>query len=298
VADARFRDVPIVDVVSRPPYRATEQDARDATVKALELSRRQYLVGVAGLAVAVATGYAGIAATKNLWPFESSSGDSLEALVDRLSSAGSSEQRIAALHGIGGKAMVGHPDRLAAVQVLTSFLRDQKNVPVKRRDAATQGFKAPAEVSLALTLLGKSGTAYDEADLRGADLSGVDVKDLDFSRGVTLYGADLTGAVIIHSTIGSCNAGTVNLTNAWFGGCFLSGLNLIDADLSGATFPTTRLSGCQLAGAELSGADFAKAQLDECDFAGDRLTESGHRNARWKSGDPPRWPPGFRPKLN
>ncbi|MCG5435399.1 pentapeptide repeat-containing protein [Micromonospora foliorum] len=251
------------------------------------------------MAVAIGTGYLGVAATKNYWPFgDSSSGDSIRDLAGQLEEANSSEQRLAVLQAIGAKARIGHTDREAAVNVLTSFLRNQDGVEKRPRDAATRGHKAPAEVSLAFTLLGKSGNTYLEADLRDADLSGIDVKDLDFSRGVTLYGANLTGAVIVHSNFGSCNAGTANLTRAWFGGCFLSGLNLIDAKLSDATFPGTRLSGCQFAGAEISGVDFTKAQLDECDFAGDRLISSGRRNARWNSGSPPKWPAGFRPNLN
>jgi hypothetical protein len=272
---------------SPPRTSASEQDAWNASVRAagiaedaLGLSRRQVLLGVAGLFVAVGTGYLGVAATKSYWPFEESPGDSIQDLAGQLRGATSIEQRIAVLHSIGAKARTGHLDRDAAVAVLASFLRTQDGVEKRRRDAATEGYKAPAEISLAFTLLSKSGVTYDEADLRGAELSGVDVNDLDFSRGVTLYGADLTGAVIIHSTIGSSNAGTANLTRAWFGGCFLNGLNLIDAKLSSATFPTTRLSGCQFAGADLSGTDFAEAQLYECDFAGDRLvrarTESSH----------------------
>jgi hypothetical protein len=285
---------------------ASEQDARNATVRAtaiaqdaLSLSRRQALLGVAGLFVAIGTGYAGVAATKSYWPFDDSSiGDSVPDLAGQLEDANSSEQRIAVLHAIGTKARIGHTDQEAAVSVLASFLRNQNGVERRRRDAATQGHKAPTEISLALSLLGKSGTTTQEADLRESDLSGVDVSDLNFPHGVTLYGADLTGAVIVNSTIGSCNAGTANLTRSWFGGCFLSGLNLIDAQLSNATFPTTRLSSCQFAGAELSGADFTKAQLDECDFAGNRLTISGRRNAWWDADNPPKWPPGFQPVLN
>lgn len=290
---------------SPPRTPASEQDAWNATIRAadiaedaLGLSRRQVLLGVAGVFVAAGTGYLSIAATKSYWPFEESPGDSIQVLAGQLRGATSSEQRIAVLHAIGARARTGHPDRDAAVAVLASFLRTQDGIEEQRRDAATEGHKAPAEIGLAFTLLGKSGITDDEGDLRNTDLSGVDVEDLNFPDGITLYGANLTGAVIVHSTIGSCNAGTANLTRAWFGGCFLSGLNLIDARLSNATFPATRLSGCQVAGADLSGTDFAEAQLNECDFAGDRLVSSARRNAHWDPDNPPRWPSGFQPNLN
>jgi hypothetical protein len=265
------------------------------------LSRRQYILGAVGAVLTVVTGYAGVAAAKNYWPFESEDpggGKSIAELARDLSNSGSSGERVAVLHAIGGKAVIGHPERAASVDVLTEFLRTQKGIPQDRRERSTEPEgKAPPEISLAFSILGKSGTKYDEADLRGANLSGIDVSGLDFAGGVTMFGARMAGAMFADCNFGTANWGEITMSGSWFAECFLSGLNLIDSNVGGSLFPGSRLLGCQFAGADVTSSDFSSSKLEECDFAGERLNSNGHRNAHWSAGRAPKWPDGYSPNI-
>ena len=74
--------------------------------------------------------------------------------------------------------------------------------------------------------------AVEDANLRGADLSGADL------RGADLSGADLRGADLIDADLRGAN---------------LSGANLRGADLRGADLSDAYLRGANLSGANLNG---------------------------------------------
>ncbi|WP_253834613.1 pentapeptide repeat-containing protein [Actinokineospora globicatena] len=276
---------------------ATEQDSWDAAVDSFKVGRRSLLVGAVALPLGALGSYLGVAATKDYWPFGTSA-KSVTELARALNGAASSGERIAILQEMSAKGVIGHPDRGAVVGVLAEFLRTQNGISQTRRaTAADTRNKAPEEISVAFSILGKSGTNYLEADLRGANLSGIDVRGLDFSGGITMYGAKMTGSVLADCNFGGGNWGAIDLSGSWFAGGHLNGLNLTDSVLNGAVFPGSRLLGCQFAGAEISDVDFSSSDLDECDFSGQRLDSSGRRNAHWLPGKSPSWPTGYKPNF-
>jgi uncharacterized protein YjbI with pentapeptide repeats len=85
-----------------------------------------------------------------------------------------------------------------------------------------------------------SGANLRDADLRGAELYGANLRDADLSyadlRGAELYGANLRDADLSYAD--------------------LSGANLRDADLSGAELYGANLRDADLRGAELNSAKF------------------------------------------
>jgi hypothetical protein len=91
-----------------------------------------------------------------------------------------------------------------------------------------------------------------DANLRGADLRGVDLSDEDL-RGADLRGADLSNA----------NLRGADLDDADLSDASLSGANLSYAHLSGANLSGADLCGAHLGGASLKGADLDGVLYDE-----------------------------------
>ena len=87
------------------------------------------------------------------------------------------------------------------------------------------------------------------ADLRGADLSGVNLRGASLSF-ANLRVADLSGANLSDANLRDANLSDANLRDA-----NLSGANLSDADLRGTNLSDANLSGANLSGANLSGDD-------------------------------------------
>lgn len=123
---------------------------------------------------------------------------------------------------------------------------------------------------------------------------GLDVADVTFAEGITAYGADLSGAVIIGSTIAAGNMGETDFEDAWLGDCTLTGWNLIGANLRHLRAPGTTFERCWFAHADATGADFSTSSFHDCEFDGQNLGE-WDRDAviRWDTDQPPVWPPGF-----
>ena len=98
------------------------------------------------------------------------------------------------------------------------------------------------------------------ADLRGADLSGVNLRGSSLSF-ANLRGADLSGA---------------NLRDANLRDANLSGANLSDADLRGTNLSDANLSGSNLSGANLSGDDrFRLGKVLDEPLVGYKKTKEG-----------------------
>jgi uncharacterized protein YjbI with pentapeptide repeats len=125
----------------------------------------------------------------------------------------------------------------------------------------------------------------NEANRRGADLSGADLRKADLSganlSGANLYeanlrGADLSGADLYEANLSGANLSGADLSGADLSGADLSGANLYGADLSGADLRKADLYGADLRGADLSGANLSGANLYGADLNGqtmDRLPQ-------------------------
>jgi len=154
------------------------------------------------------------------------------------------------------------------------------------------------------TSVGANLTNYNE----DANLSGLDLSNVDF-RGVNLTGVDLTNADLSSAMFDSTTIFTdgisigVNLSNTngtganlWanslsnvdFRWVNLTGVNLMDSDLSGAIFDSTTIFSNGTIGANLSngmgnGANLADLYLNGVDFRGVNLTGVNLSNATLSS---------------
>ena len=101
------------------------------------------------------------------------------------------------------------------------------------------------------------------ANLRGADLSGADLSGADLSganlRGADLSGANLRGADLSGANLRGANLSHADLIGANLRGANLIGANLLDANLIGANLIDANLLGANLIGANLLGANLIGA---------------------------------------
>lgn len=282
---------------------ASEQDARDATVRAAEiaeqglrLSRRQVLLGTAGLATTVVAGWLGVAATRNLWPFDNQTSLPPRSVAELAADlkANDSTVRQAAVSALAARLRLGDPDRAAAIGALTNFLQgDHATLRPPGKDT-----KAPPELSNAFMALGQANVSMNEIDLRESDLAGLDVRHVAFAEGIPLYDATLVSAVITDGVIGGSNAQHLKLDNAWLGQCKINSWFLGHASMRNLRAPGTTFLECIFAGADVTGADFSRSTFVNCDFDGKRLIASAqHDPIIWDATNPPTWPPGFSPDI-
>lgn len=108
-------------------------------------------------------------------------------------------------------------------------------------------------------LLQKPGKNFNDQDLTGCDLSGLEITGRDFKR------AMLTGA---------------RLTGAKFDSCDFKQADLTGADLSGTSFST-----CPFHGARLDGATIKDAMFEYCDFKGATWTGAVVKRCAFDSCD-------------
>ncbi|MDX3002039.1 pentapeptide repeat-containing protein [Kribbella solani] len=280
---------------------ASEQEARDATVRATGIAedgyrrnRRQLLLGVAGLGLTSVTAWLGIAATKDFWPFGSASASRRTVgEIDGDLPSGRGERRQVAVAELARRSSLGDPDREAAVAALARFLRGD------HATIRSAGIRDPSELSDAFMALGRANVATEVADFRYADLAGLDVRDIAFPDGLALFQANLRNLIMTGADIGGGNMQEARLDNAWLGGCrltrwFLGHASLLDVYAPGTTF-TDRI----FAGADVTKADFSKSVFVNCDFDGRMLIRSAQYDPiHWDSGRPPRWPVGFKSALH
>jgi uncharacterized protein YjbI with pentapeptide repeats len=198
------------------------------------------------------------------------------------------------LGGIYALERIAHDskrDRGVINEVLSAFIREHTRAPVRTRsdveqetaDVVQEGEgKAPSTVvSAGLAVLArrpKNDRSYPPADLRGVDLSYVELLPGASLRGAHLAGAtltgvdfgevDLCGAKLIQADlrdarlIGADLAGAY-LTAAYVERGFLTAANLRNANLTGAYLTRANLEGVDLTGTDLSGADLREANLSQ-----------------------------------
>ena len=107
-------------------------------------------------------------------------------------------------------------------------------------------------------------------NLRGADLSGSDLRDTKFSK-ADLSGANLRNTDLRNAYFGDADLGSANLSGADLRGAYFGGADLFWADLSGADLRGVDLSGVYLSTTNLTGAivdentkGIEKDQLSKC----------------------------------
>jgi uncharacterized protein YjbI with pentapeptide repeats len=110
------------------------------------------------------------------------------------------------------------------------------------------------------------GTDLECANLRDADLSGLDLTQKDLT-GAQAQGADFRDARLIQATLEDGDFSGANFTDADMGqvsadGADFSGADFSDADLTQATLTDTDLSNADMGGAQLIQADLDGANLD------------------------------------
>ncbi len=118
-----------------------------------------------------------------------------------------------------------------------------------------------------------------QADLFGAELSGVDLRQAHLS------GADLRQANLWKAELWQADLSEADLSGASLMGASLSRAQLGGAHLMGAHLMGANLSGADLSGADLSGADLREANLNETDLRGALLLGANLKRADLSGAD-------------
>lgn len=115
-----------------------------------------------------------------------------------------------------------------------------------------------------------SGLDLRGANLRGADLTGANLSQAD------LQGADLRGAILDQANLSSTNLAGANLSGASFqqanlaaadlSGAILQSAQLVAANLTGVQLQASRLQGSNFTGADLSFANLQGADVEQANF--------------------------------
>ena len=110
-----------------------------------------------------------------------------------------------------------------------------------------------------------TGSALEEADLRGMNLAGLVLTGVNLSR-ARLSQADLSGCDLRYANLGGADLWAANVSYADLNEARLWGANLNKANLHGSNLCGTRLSGANLWGADLSKANLDGAYLWDADL--------------------------------
>lgn len=109
------------------------------------------------------------------------------------------------------------------------------------------------------------GRVFDGLDVRGATLSGLDLRAFSF-READLSDANLRGANLSGADLNFADLSDANLNDTNLSGAILSGANLRHAVLFNADLTDADLFGADLRGAHLVDADLRGADLTDTDF--------------------------------
>lgn len=155
------------------------------------------------------------------------------------------------------------------------------------RNLAALLFGKPAQIYLLknnLSLWNKwREQNFFEADLREANLSGINLSGADLRRAklseANLSGADLSFANLRAANLKDANLQGANLRKAKLIEANLWGVNLTSAKLNEATFWKADLRKAKLINADLTLADLCEAKLSEANFTFANLTEADLQKA-------------------
>ncbi|MBI5818735.1 MAG: toll/interleukin-1 receptor domain-containing protein [Verrucomicrobia bacterium] len=158
------------------------------------------------------------------------------------------------------------------VQVWNTWRREHPEIRPDLRGADLVGARI-SEIDF-------NGVNLREADLRDASLINADLADADLFGAnlvganlttANLHGANLRGAKLAHATLSRASLGNADLSNADLGNADLISTNLRGAKLIGANLSGAHLSEASLFGADLFGADLHCADMRGADLRGAKL---------------------------
>jgi uncharacterized protein YjbI with pentapeptide repeats len=242
------------EVSSPPGLRRASAPTGVDLVQARNGARTASVALIAGIAAALATGFAGRTY------YLSRRGQLNERFSAALAQLGAAEPAvqvaaIAELESLAREAPSRHPQ---IMRVLAAFVRSTRR--------AANIDDVPAGLQDACTVLARRRTRYDrglELNLAGADLRCVSFERAPL-RGAKLHDANLTGAFLRDSDLREANlmnvvARSVRLDNAKLGKATLEGADLASAtldstDARGAAFHDANLENTFLRAADLRGA--------------------------------------------
>ncbi len=116
---------------------------------------------------------------------------------------------------------------------------------------------------------------YDVPDLRGIDLSGLDLRDVNFVEtdlsGSSLQDCNLSSAFVAHAFLEGVNLDRALLSETNFRDSYMPQASFESAELNGAKFGDAYLKGVNFRNARLFRAKFINADLRQADFRGARF---------------------------
>ena len=129
----------------------------------------------------------------------------------------------------------------------------------------------------------KNRTTFAYADLRKADLSGVNLNGVDLRQanlwGANLQHTNLSGANMRHADLRWADLNEALLKKATLNGADLTNAKLIRADVSGATFQWAELGSSLLNEADFSDTDLLGTNLMKVNFGRTNLTGANLKSA-------------------
>lgn len=162
---------------------------------------------------------------------------------------------------------------------LSTVVRAQTLAVLKRLDGDRKGMVLQFLYESALLQGAKPVVSLLRADFRGANLSGMFLKEANLA-GASLTGADFTRAFLTGASLEGLALTEVDLTKA-----SLIGANLSEATVSGANLSEAILTGADLTGADLSKADVPSSEPLAWTIGSDdtRLPDGLERPTWWRA---------------
>jgi uncharacterized protein YjbI with pentapeptide repeats len=200
------------------------------------------------------------------------------------------EVRLGGIYALERVARFSRPDRGQVLETLSAFVRlarvtsQQPQLPGKRED-----------IRAALRVLGRRRPAprqeddvldLTRADLRGADLVGVELKDA-LLHSVRLEGAELTAATLRKSSLIDADFSRADLVAADLRDGFLIRGRFVKADLSEADLRGVVAMEADFRGVDLTAADLRRADMSDARFDDAAFSEVVGRRADFEGAQLP-----------
>jgi uncharacterized protein YjbI with pentapeptide repeats len=190
------------------------------------------------------------------------------------------EMRIGGIYALESLMRESAMDAPAVVQVLAAFLRNRVAqpmvstglLPLPEPGEAVPLARAPQDVEAAVVVLGRRRVAQGERplDLRGANLSGVEANDSNFSH-AWLHGSDLSRAHFRSGQMRGTGFNRTDLRSAVLDRSDMSLSRIDKANLSGASMIEVRLQHARIRSTDLIAVMLYRANLDGADLQGSCL---------------------------